>query len=116
VLPPSHPIGPDDLEGCLKHQRIDVRIGDVVLVRTGQMRLWPDLAFVSNTPGLNRAGAEFLAKSGAIMIGADNLALEQTPSAEPLNFFPVHTYTARLGERLREDGYTRDRCCTPAAA
>ena len=26
------------------------------------------------------------------MIGADNLTLEQTPAAEPLNFFPVHTY------------------------
>ena len=26
------------------------------------------------------------------MIGADNLTLEQTPSAHPLNFFPVHTY------------------------
>jgi kynurenine formamidase len=92
VLPPSHPIGPDDLKGCLKHQGIDIRLGDVVLIRTGQMRLWPDISFVSNTPGLNRAGAEFLAKSGAIMIGADNLTLEQTPAAEPLNFFPVHTY------------------------
>ena len=26
------------------------------------------------------------------MIGADNLTLEQTPSAHPENFFPVHTY------------------------
>jgi kynurenine formamidase len=92
TLPPSHPIGPEDLQGCLKRQGLEVRLGDVVLIRTGQMRLWPDMAFVANTPGLNRAGAEFLAKSGAIMIGADNLTLEQTPAAEPLNFFPVHTY------------------------
>ena len=92
TLPPSHAIGPADLQGCLKRQGLEVRLGDVVLIRTGQMRLWPDIAFVNNTPGLNRAGAEFLAKSGAIMIGADNLTLEQTPAAEPLNFFPVHTY------------------------
>jgi len=26
------------------------------------------------------------------MIGADNLTLEQTPSAHELNFLPVHTY------------------------
>jgi kynurenine formamidase len=26
------------------------------------------------------------------MIGADNLTLEQTPTADPLNFLPVHTY------------------------
>jgi kynurenine formamidase len=92
TLPPSHAIGPADLQGCLKRQGLEIRLGDVVLIRTGQMRLWPDIAFVNNTPGINRAGAEFLAKSGAIMIGADNLTLEQTPAAEPLNFFPVHTY------------------------
>ena len=92
TLPPSHAIGPADLQACLKRQGLDIRLGDVVLIRTGQMRLWPDIAFVNNTPGINRAGAEFLAKSGAIMIGADNLTLEQTPAAEPLNFFPVHTY------------------------
>lgn len=27
-----------------------------------------------------------------MIIGADNIALEQTPSAEPDNYFPVHTY------------------------
>jgi hypothetical protein len=26
------------------------------------------------------------------MIGADNLTLEQTPTQDGLNFFPVHTY------------------------
>jgi kynurenine formamidase len=56
------------------------------------MNLWPDNAFVMDTPGLNREGAAFLAKNGAITIGADNLTLEQTPAADPINFFPVHTY------------------------
>ena len=92
TLPPSHAIGIADLQGCLKHQGVALRPGDVVLIRTGQMNLWPDMAFVANTPGLNREGAEFLAKHGAVMIGADNLTLEQTPAADPVNFFPVHTY------------------------
>src|SRR3712207_3045021 len=39
---------------------------------------------------------EFLAKNGAIMIGADNLTVEQTPTPDPVNFFPIHTYL--LGE------------------
>ena len=60
-----------------------------------------DFAFAKATDGRtfkdpgfgdNREGAEFLAKNGAIMIGADNLTLEQTPTADPLNFLPVHTY------------------------
>jgi kynurenine formamidase len=63
-----------------------------VLIRTGQMSLWPDISFVRDTPGLNREGAEYLAKHGAVMIGADNLTLEQTPAAPGLNFLAVHTY------------------------
>ena len=92
TLPPSHAIGEADLTGCLKRQQLALAPGDVVLIHTGQMKLWPNMSFVSNTPGLNREGAEFLAKNGAIMIGADNLTLEQTPTADPLNFLPVHTY------------------------
>lgn len=92
TLGPSHGIGRADIEACLKHQGTELKLGDVVLIRTGQMLKWPDMAFTRNTPGLNREGAEYLAKHGAIMIGADNLTLEQTPSVHELNFFPVHTY------------------------
>jgi kynurenine formamidase len=92
VLPPSHGIGEKDLKDCLKKQDLKLAPGDVVLIRTGQMTRWPDQSFGTQTPGLNREGAEFLAKHGAIMIGADNLTLEQTPSAHELNFFPIHTY------------------------
>jgi len=92
TLPPSHGIGKADIEGCLKKQGLKILPGDVVLLRTGQMLVWPDMAFTKNTPGLNREGAEYIAKHGAIMIGADNLTLEQTPSVHEMNFFPVHTY------------------------
>jgi kynurenine formamidase len=106
TLPPSHAIGEDDLKGCLKRQNLKLAPGDVVLIHTGQMKLWPNMTFVANTPGLNRQGAEFLCKNGAIMIGADNLTLEQTPSAEPVNFFPVHTYLlAEAGVPILEMAY-----------
>ena len=93
VLEPSYGIGEKDLRGCLKHQGTELRSGDVVLVRTGRMRLWPDrAAYLPNPPGVNREGAEFLAKAGAIVIGADNHSLEQAPSADPENWQVVHTY------------------------
>ena len=92
TLDPSFAVNQRVLEDCLKHQGTELRPGDVVLIKTGQLELWPDEAFVNNTPGLNREGAEFLCKNGAITIGADNLTLEQTPTPDPLNFFPVHTY------------------------
>jgi kynurenine formamidase len=93
VLPDSYGIGRKDLEDALARQVTELRIGDVVLIRTGRMTLWPDAdAFILNEPGLNREGAEFLARSGAILIGADNIAVEQMPTADPMNWQVVHTY------------------------
>lgn len=93
VLPDSFGIGAADIKGALRKQKVQLRGGDVVLVRTGRMRHWPDAErFMPNEPGLNREGAEYLAKAGAILIGADNLGVEQMPSANPDNWHPVHTY------------------------
>jgi kynurenine formamidase len=113
VLPDSFAIGEEELRNALRKQDTELRVGDVVMLRTGRARVWPDLRYVVNEPGLNRAGAEFLAKSGAIMIGADNIGLEQAPSADPDNWDCVHTYLlAEAGvpiievldlERLSED-------------
>ncbi len=93
MLPPAYAIGAKDLSDCLKHQKTELRPGDVVLVRTGRIRNWPDKpSYLTDPPGLNREGAEYLAKGGAIMIGADNHCLEQAPSADPENWQVVHTY------------------------
>src|SRR5262249_51739860 len=93
MLPNSHGIGADDITGCLKHQQTELRPGDVVLVRTGRMRAWPDpKRYMPNAPGLNREGASYLAHAGAVMIGSDTLSLEQIPSADPENWLVVHTY------------------------
>jgi kynurenine formamidase len=93
MLPASEPIGPRDLADCLKHQGTELRPGDVVLIRTGRMRVWPDAArYMTDPPGLNRDGAKFLAEAGAIMIGSDTFTLEHLPSADPENWQVVHTY------------------------
>jgi kynurenine formamidase len=93
LLPESYGIGERDLRGALERQGTEVRPGDVVMIRTGRMTVWPEWeAYVRNEPGINREGAEFLARAGAIVIGADNLALEQMPTADPTNWQVVHTY------------------------
>ncbi|WP_131736036.1 cyclase family protein [Actinomadura roseirufa] len=97
MLPDGYGIGRADLEGCLRRQGIELRPGDVVLVRTGRMRAWPDhTAYAERTPGLALDGAVFLAQGGAILIGTDSLSVEQAPSADPENYNNVHTYL--LGE------------------
>jgi len=93
VLPDSYGIGEQDIREALTRQRVTVGLGDVVLLRTGRIRMWPDAGrFMLNEPGLNREGAEYLARQGAIIVGADNVALDQLPSPNPDNWLPVHTY------------------------
>ncbi|MGD9765719.1 MAG: cyclase family protein [Candidatus Binatia bacterium] len=93
VLPESYGIGTKDIEDALDRQKVELQNGDVVMLRTGRMRLWPDHdKYLMKEPGLNLEGAQYLAGKGAIAIGGDNVALEQLPSVEPNNYLPVHAY------------------------
>lgn len=93
MLPDSHPIGELELRAALQRQGTELRAGDVVLVRTGRIGVWPDAeAFIPDEPGLDLEGAKFLAESGAMLIGADNVGLERHPSGDPESWQPVHTY------------------------
>jgi kynurenine formamidase len=93
MLPDSYGIGEEDLRNALQRQKVELRVGDVVLVRTGRMTTWPDNeAYLYNSPGLNREGAEFLSKAGAVTIGSDNIGLEQQPAPEGQIWPPVHSY------------------------
>ncbi|GAA4012692.1 cyclase family protein [Streptomyces plumbiresistens] len=96
VLPDSYGIGRQEIEDALKRQNIEVRFGDVVLVRTGRMRLWPDRKYLDMPePGLTLEGAKALAENGAVTIGADNLGLEVRiphPTLPGFMNLPVHYY------------------------
>lgn len=93
MLPDSYAIGKEDLQKTLDKQGVSIQQGDIVMIRTGRMTVWPDQdKFSNNTPGINVEGAEFLAGEGVMIIGADNMSVEHTPSAEVDNYFPVHTY------------------------
>jgi kynurenine formamidase len=93
VLPDSYGIGEDDLRAALARQGTTVERGDVVLIRTGRMQRWPEPdPYMLDEPGLNREGAEFLAMAGAILIGADNVGMDQMPSIDERDWAPVHTY------------------------
>jgi kynurenine formamidase len=93
MLPDSYAIGEKDLSAALKRQGIEPRVGDIMLVRTGRMSVWPDTdKYIFNSPGLNREGAEFLTRAGAMVIGSDNIAVEQMPAVPAEEWPPVHTY------------------------
>lgn len=109
-LPDSHRITADELRAVMDRQGSQVRVGDVVLIRTGRMRLWHDGSrYLHNEPGLDRAAAELLAEAGAMIIGADNVALEVMPSTDPTNWHPVHTYLlGECGIPIMENAYLED--------
>lgn len=105
LLPDSYAIGADELTSIMADQGTEVRPGDVVLIRTGRMTVWPDPErYLFREPGLNREGAALLAEAGAMIIGSDSVALEQMPSADPDNWHPVHTYLlAECGVPIMEN-------------
>lgn len=93
VLPDSYGIGEQDLRDTLRHQGVELHVGDVVNVRTGRGSTWPNpAAYLPREPGLTLHGARFLAEAGVAAVGADNIAVEQLPADDPDNWMTVHTY------------------------
>lgn len=92
VLPASYGITAADIRDALARQGLDIREGDVAMVRTGRMRWFEDAGrYMADTPGLTRGSAEWLADRGVILIGADNISTDVGPSEEPDNWVPVHS-------------------------
>lgn len=94
VLPDGYAITVRDLRSAARRQGVKLQKKDVVLLRTGRMRVWPDFTgYLANPPGLSLAGAKWLCEeAGAMCIGADTIALEVLPSEEKDVFLPVHCY------------------------
>nr|WP_295379483.1 cyclase family protein [Pseudoxanthomonas sp.] len=94
MLPDQYRITRADLQAALAKQKLKLQRGDVVLIRTGRMRLFGQAeAYMANPPGMSLDAARFLVEDGgAMVVGADNLSFETFPSQEPDAYVPLHTY------------------------
>ncbi len=94
ILEASRAIGPAELEAAAKAAKVQVQPGDVVLIRTGWIRLWPGqreyYSVQSGQPGINAEAARWATDQGAFCLGSDNFAVEYVPS--PGNTMPVHVH------------------------
>lgn len=84
-----------DVQRALERQNVSVRNGDIVLVRTGQMRYWPDAKAMecAEGAGVTLDAARFLVDDcGAVAIGADTASMEMKPSDHPDVPEPVHVF------------------------
>lgn len=84
-------IGVDRVKAALDKAGAQVEPGDAILLRTGWLERQRDGAKVdfNREPGIDLEAAEYLARGGSAVIGADNFAVEVLPFATG-TVFPVH--------------------------
>jgi kynurenine formamidase len=82
-LPKDHPITPGELEAAAASAGVEVREGDVVLVRTGYGALWSDPAEYLQAAGVSAAGSRWLIERDVRAVGADNVAWDVVGPADP---------------------------------
>lgn len=94
VLPSGYGITASDLESTSTAAGIEVREGDVVLVRSGWGRHFAEAArFVgmeTGVPGPNEEAARWLADRRIRATGGDTIAYEQVPPGVGHRVLPVH--------------------------
>lgn len=89
-------ITPEHLEHTARDQGVEIRAGDVVLIRTGWAKYFEDAAkyITGGTgpqpagPGPELAGAKWLSSKGIFAAGSDTVAFERVPAGS----MPVHVH------------------------
>ena len=82
-LPPDHAITRLELEEAASTEHVEVREGDVVLVRTGFGALWADAPQYLHAAGVSAEGSRWLIERGVRAVGADNMAWDVIGPTDP---------------------------------
>ena len=102
-------IQPEDLDACAAAQDLDVRQGDIVLVRTGRMArvhaegTWGETYGRGPSPGLSIRCAPWLHARMVAAVATDTVAVEVLPGEVPDCAMPLHMVCLRnMGLTLGE--------------
>ena len=92
---PAYEITPEDLDATAARQGVEVRAGDVVLIRSGWGVRFAEgtASYVgkeSGVPGVSEAGAKWLASRQVHAAGADTIAFERLPPGGGHASLPAH--------------------------
>jgi kynurenine formamidase len=92
-LPKGYGISVEDLQNTAEWEGVQIQKGDSVLIRTGYDKLYPNTTRMAEHKGagINKEAARWLADKQVVLIGSDTEALEQIPSNNPENPYPVHS-------------------------
>jgi kynurenine formamidase len=121
ALPSHYRITAEDLQSTAKAQKVTLRPGDTVLIRTGILKYWGangsdhEKLRQHDSAGIDLGAAKWLVEQqGAILIGADTSGLEHLPGpGEKQTFIPVHRYLltqqgVHIGEFHNLEALARD--------
>jgi kynurenine formamidase len=87
---PGQAVSAADLETAASG--VELREGDVVLVRVGAGRLWDDREAFLAAGGMDASASRWLVERGPLAVGADNLAWDLPDAVDPeLGSLPGHT-------------------------
>lgn len=111
----GHTITPAQLDDCLAAQGVEIRTGDILVIRTGHVPWWYSLQdkarfWADGAPGLSIATADWLHERQVAAVAMDNIAIEVQPFEEPCEHpFPLHGRLIRdLGMTLGEIWWLED--------
>ena len=84
ALQAGEPVGADELAEVAEAQGVDVKSWDVVLIRTGYLKYWPDESELAKhrTAGPDLSAAEWLLEKGVIATGTDTEAYAAEPAPD----------------------------------
>jgi kynurenine formamidase len=93
-LPDGYCIQPEDLAEAATAQGTELAVGDIALIRTGKMSVWPDFdGYLRSTPGIGLAAARYLCEDvGVMCLGTDAISIDVDPHETAETFVPVHAY------------------------
>lgn len=117
-LEPGQPIGASELRTTAEDQGVEIRRGDIVLVRTGAMEralqsgTWGQYAYADEA-GLSLEALEWIHTTAVAAVAVDNWACEVLPSgasiALPVHVVGIVAMGLTIGENFRLDALAR-RC------
>jgi kynurenine formamidase len=82
-LEPEYAITPADLESAASRNGVEVREGDVALIRTGFGALWSKPADYLRAAGISADGSRWLVDRKVKAVGADNMAFDLMGPKDP---------------------------------
>ncbi|MCU1639721.1 MAG: cyclase family protein [Microbacteriaceae bacterium] len=106
-----------ELDACLAAQGVSTRAGDVLLIRTGWMKVFlldgDRQRYLGAAPGIGLDVAQWLHEKKIAFIASDNYAVEAVPGENEGEEMPVHCVLVRdmgmpLGEMFNLEGLSQE--------